>query len=408
MPRSSTDSSTSSLVALALGFALVAVPGFDNGGYQDTVWTWYTLALLSLVGIRLIGAGRPAVGRPAVLMLAALAGLVGWMWLSRLWSVDGSQPDLEARRCLLYAAVLLALVTCVERHSASWLLVGIFAGILGVSGYALVDRIVWGADEIETSVQGARLVGTMGYSNGLGALAAMGIVLGVGLASSTSRRGVAAGVLAGVVVLAVALTLTESAGAMLALAAGFACLLALASGHPRHRVLATLAAGLLPIGAAVALLLATGRASVGVPALSLGVREHYWRVAADDVAAHPLHGAGAGSFRVSWLEERRIAANARDAHSVYIETFGELGLVGLVLVAVVILIPVVIGIRGRDDLLVATATSAFVVYALHAAIDWDWELPAVTMTALGCAAAVLGLTTARRPGRLRRGSRQEG
>jgi Flp pilus assembly protein TadD len=42
----------------------------------------------------------------------------------------------------------------------------------------------------------------------------------------------------------------------------------------------------------------------------------------------------------------------------------------------------------------ASAASAYTAYLVHAGLDWDWEVPAVTLAALACAAAVL---TAARP-----------
>jgi tetratricopeptide (TPR) repeat protein len=35
------------------------------------------------------------------------------------------------------------------------------------------------------------------------------------------------------------------------------------------------------------------------------------------------------------------------------------------------------------------AAAAFAAYLLHAAVDWDWEVPAVTLSALFCAAVLL-------------------
>ena len=51
-----------------------------------------------------------------------------------------------------------------------------------------------------------------------------------------------------------------------------------------------------------------------------------WRV--DSFAAHPLTGVGAGSFGVEWRRERESDDFAQDAHSLYLETLAELGLVG--------------------------------------------------------------------------------
>lgn len=60
---------------------------------------------------------------------------------------------------------------------------------------------------------------------------------------------------------------------------------------------------------------------------------------------------------------------------------GELGIVGLVLIVVPIL--VILGAfawraRGPDRVAGAALLGAGVGWAVHAGIDWDWEMPAVT------------------------------
>ena len=54
-------------------------------------------------------------------------------------------------------------------------------------------------------------------------------------------------------------------------------------------------------------------------------RSAYWRVSARMVEHHPLLGEGAGSFARTWLRERPVANEARDAHNLYLETLAELG-----------------------------------------------------------------------------------
>ena len=48
---------------------------------------------------------------------------------------------------------------------------------------------------------------------------------------------------------------------------------------------------------------------------------------------HPLAGAGAGGFFVEWRKLDDRVDQASDAHSLYLETAAELGLVGLGLLA---------------------------------------------------------------------------
>ncbi len=60
-------------------------------------------------------------------------------------------------------------------------------------------------------------------------------------------------------------------------------------------------------------------------------RYRYWEVALDIFADHPLGGAGSGGFAVEWLKRPDRPDAARDAHSLYLETAAELGVVGVLL-----------------------------------------------------------------------------
>jgi hypothetical protein len=122
-------------------------------------------------------------------------------------------------------------------------------------------------------------------------------------------------------------------------------------------------------------------------------RYEYWRVAVDEFADSPLKGGGAGSFRTDWLRERTIDETVRDAHSLYVETASELGLVGLI--ALIAFVAGIVAMARRSPE-AAGAIGALAVYAIHAGLDWDWELPALTLVALTLAARLA--TEDARPG----------
>jgi O-Antigen ligase len=116
-----------------------------------------------------------------------------------------------------------------------------------------------------------------------------------------------------------------------------------------------------------------------------------WHVALDGFASAPAFGHGAGTYQTLWAKQRPIDLSVRDAHSLYVEVLDELGIVGFaLLVAALITILGVFAVRARgpDRTLYAALFAAALVWALHAGIDWDWEMPAITiwLFALGGAA----------------------
>ena len=124
--------------------------------------------------------------------------------------------------------------------------------------------------------------------------------------------------------------------------------------------------------------------------LSLNGRPDMWRAGINEIRAHPVLGDGAGTYERYWLQHRTVPMDVRDAHSLYLETLAELGPIGLALLLLVLGAPLYAGVRARHQTtLVPAALGAYVAFLAHAAVDWDWEVPAVTITAIACAAALL-------------------
>jgi O-Antigen ligase len=123
--------------------------------------------------------------------------------------------------------------------------------------------------------------------------------------------------------------------------------------------------------------------------LSGSSRTDYWRVAWREVEAHPWLGGGAGSYQRFWLRHRPADLPVRDAHSLYLETLAELGPVGLALLLCALAAPLLAVRAARRNPLAAAALGAYVAFLVHAGIDWDWEMTAVTLAALACGVALL-------------------
>jgi O-antigen ligase len=126
-----------------------------------------------------------------------------------------------------------------------------------------------------------------------------------------------------------------------------------------------------------------------------------WRVAAREVAAHPWLGSGAGTFGEYWFQYRSTPLIVHDAHNLYLETLAEIGPLGLALVALLLGALLVATGRSRTPL-AGCAFGACVAYTLHAAVDWDWELPCLLVATLLPAFAVVGGPRARQRGLRRR------
>lgn len=125
-------------------------------------------------------------------------------------------------------------------------------------------------------------------------------------------------------------------------------------------------------------------------------RYQYWQAAAEANATAPLTGIGPGTFEYWWAREGSLPGFVRDAHSLYMETLAELGIVGLALIVALVGGTLAIGAartlrrrRGRSSLL-AAATAGATSFAVMAAFDWVWEMTVLTAVFLLLAAAIVG------------------
>jgi O-antigen ligase len=168
----------------------------------------------------------------------------------------------------------------------------------------------------------------------------------------------------------------------------------------RHRGLATAGVGLVLLGALLGAAALESKPESRSPAFGADPerlqsldsnRYSYWRVGLDTFAERPLLGIGSGAFVVEWLQQRDVDDPTREPHSLYLGTLAELGLVGFAA-----LVAFGWGVAAaarelwrREPGLAAGPIGALVLFAAHAGIDWDWEMPALTMVALALAGAVV-------------------
>lgn len=128
--------------------------------------------------------------------------------------------------------------------------------------------------------------------------------------------------------------------------------------------------------------------------VTLSGRQQHWDVALRYFRSHPLSGEGGGTFETQWFRSRPNGATGTHAHSLYLEMLSELGLVGLALL-VAALVALLGGLLSRARAgarpMYAALYAALLMWAVHAGVDYDWELPAVGFGLF----AVTGLALAR-------------
>jgi hypothetical protein len=107
-----------------------------------------------------------------------------------------------------------------------------------------------------------------------------------------------------------------------------------------------------------------------------------WKAAVRIYETQPLRGTGAGTYQPYYFRYRTQAGHVADAHSLYLQSLAELGLIGLALIAIVV-VGTLAGLasrtRGPDRAVYAALFAVTLAWAVHQAFDWDWQMPAVTL-----------------------------
>jgi O-antigen ligase len=130
-----------------------------------------------------------------------------------------------------------------------------------------------------------------------------------------------------------------------------------------------------------------------------GNRWVWWEEAAGAWTAKPLGGWGAGSFPVTHKLYRQVELGVAQPHNVPLQFLAETGLIGTLMVMSAIALLFYAALRrvramrpGREREMAVALVAAAVAWLAHGIVDWDWDIPGVTLPVL----LFLGVVVARR------------
>jgi O-antigen ligase len=479
--------------------AIVTAANASSSAYFSQSWGWVALAFLVPSTVLLVLDRVTAPGSLRVAFAALMGALAVWIAASTIWSISPSGSAREVERVLVYVSLALAVALVLRRGDGPAVAAGSLLGVVAVSAYGLATRLFPDRfDSFDDPFNSYRLAEPLGYWNATGLLAALGVLLALGIVAHARRSLAALTAAAALPVLASTLYFTFSRGAWAALIVGVVSAVALdprrarflwmalvtsvpsvicvvhgsrlealttedalaaAATRDGHRMAVVVgiaiasSVGIAALGRAGArrfalsarfrrgldlALVGIGVAAVATGLVAVGGPRTAWnelerRFNADPVGAADLNerlfsisgnnrseqlrvawnagreetvrGQGAGTFEYLWYERRPTLLVVRDGHSLYMETFAELGLVGLGLLGAALLVPLVAAVRARRSKFVAAAAAAYIAWLAGSTFDWHWEMVGLTSTALLAASVCLLAAERRARGSLLAGSR---
>jgi hypothetical protein len=124
-------------------------------------------------------------------------------------------------------------------------------------------------------------------------------------------------------------------------------------------------------------------------------RYQYWQAALHANATNPLLGIGPGTFQFWWAGHATVAGPVLNAHSLYLETLAETGIIGLALIGGLLLWLMGTAVRrsftapASVRLWLAAAAAGLAAFMAAAAIEWVWQMAAIAAVALLLGAVIL-------------------
>lgn len=238
---------------LATGVAVAAATSLPilllafGDGYFAQAWGWATLSLLAIAAMA-AAAGARSISRGAAAAAGVWAAYLVLAALSATVSGNVGRALLEVERGLIYLAGIATAALLARGHRTA-VVVGAVVACVAAAANGLSFRL-FPTQALFDPVATYRLAEPLGYTNAVGALAVLGLLLVVGLTDGR-RRGLAIAAAPAAPLLATTLYFTYSRGSWVALAVGLATFASVR--REKLCALATIVVTGAPAAAAVAL-----------------------------------------------------------------------------------------------------------------------------------------------------------
>jgi hypothetical protein len=125
-------------------------------------------------------------------------------------------------------------------------------------------------------------------------------------------------------------------------------------------------------------------------------RYQFWSSAVREAKEEPLTGTGSGTFQLWWTRDGDTDEPVIDAHNLYLQVLGELGIAGLALLLAFVGVNLLGGASaalrqapGRRSLLAAALAGTTVLWTTSL-FDWTWKLPVIPVAVMLLIAVLFG------------------
>lgn len=382
------------LFTLAALWALVQTVGMTPEGLHDPIWQQASRLLDRPLTSAV--SGDPSAGRDGLMRLVAYAGV---FWLAAQFARDPARAQ--------------RVIWCVALVGTMYAIYGIVVFSAGNKWVLWYERWAYAGDLTSTFVSRS----AFGAFAGMALLSAVALLLRFGSGNFGRRRNIRTamvayfdalppafyGLVLACLILATALLLTHSRGAVAVTAIGMAVMLICLLRRRRTQWRYWIIAVCLIAVTGTAMLELSGRVTLGraVQLADQGTgREAIHSVTRRGIDAAPVTGHGLDTFRQLYFRYRDLtipwtSPRYDKAHSTYLELILELGLVGfgLFMAALgVVTARIFTGVlsRRRDVIYPAWGLGITALMGTHALLDFSVQMPAVAVTY----AAVLGVAFA--------------